>query len=289
MYCKINTIYDIKELDENERKNISKPYLIKGGCKKMNVFSESNKLEYLKNEFGKIKFPVELYETKELMGETEIRNIKEKKFSMIFDKISSDSKPYWYMAEVELKDYVDNEIIENKFNLEIDKERENDGVLMFFGNSGKSGCHLHTGNDYILNQIVGRKNVYMFNYNDNDVEFRSIFSDRSNFIKKNFFTMDHSKMKIYKVELEEGDSLMIPPWWWHAVEGIGLNCSITKTYERSDYSYVYDKPNLAFVMIVAGFLDFFEDSFEIIVTTIIIIILLLLYQLYNLYKNPNIT
>ena len=113
MYCKINTIYDIKELDENERKNISKPYLIKGGCKKMNVFSESNKLEYLKNEFGKIKFPVELYETKELMGETEIRNIKEKKFSMIFDKISSDSKPYWYMAEVELKDYVDNEIIEN--------------------------------------------------------------------------------------------------------------------------------------------------------------------------------
>ena len=77
--------------------------------------------------------------------------------------------------------------------------------------------------------------------------------------------MDHSKMKIYKVELEEGDSLMIPPWWWHAVEGIGLNCSITKTYERSDYSYVYDKPNLAFVMIVAAFLDFFEDSFEIIV------------------------
>ena len=62
-------------------------------------------------------------------------------------------------------------------------------LLLFFGNNGKSGCHLHMSHDYVLNQVLGKKIVYMFDYYDNDCKFKSIFSNRCNFLDENFFEM----------------------------------------------------------------------------------------------------
>ena len=43
---------------------------------------------------------------------------------------------------------------------------------------------------------------------------------------------------IYKVVLKPGDSLCIPPWWWHAVQGVGFSCSITKIFKRKNIKYL---------------------------------------------------
>ena len=51
-------------------------------------------------------------------------------------------------------------------------------------------------------------------------------------------------MKIYKVLLYPGDSLLIPPWVWHATEGHDINLSITEIYHRTDLSYLWNYPDL---------------------------------------------
>ena len=61
--------------------------------------------------------------------------------------------------------------------------------------------------------------------------------------------MSHKGKKIYKVLLRPGDSLCIPPWWWHAVEGSGFSCSITKVFKREDNKYFYKHPYLIAMLV----------------------------------------
>ena len=92
----------------------------------------------------------------------------------------------------------------------------------------------------MIAEIYGKKTVYLFDYYDNKELTKDvgIVNKKSNFIKENFFHLDHSKLKIYKVDVNEGDSLTIPPWWWHAVKGYGVSFTITKTYCRSNLEYL---------------------------------------------------
>ena len=79
----------------------------------------------------------------------------------------------------------------------------------------------------------------MYDYYDNpSLEPFSIFHDKYNFIKDNFWDLDLSKYKVYKVVLEPGDCLLIPPWWYHAVKSIDMSCSITFVYKRTDLNYI---------------------------------------------------
>jgi hypothetical protein len=282
MYYDIDVIYDIKDI--NDYLNFQKPYIIKGGCKNMKVFDEKDKIQFLKDNMKGIEFPVEIYENDKEMGETNIKKRKNIYIDDICSKIiNNKSEKNYYLAEIDLLEYeiqLPNGFFKN-FEIGMDEERLNDGILIFFGNNGKSGCHLHTSHDYILNQISGTKTVYMFDYYDNNMEFHGLFSDRSNFTKSNFFTMDKTNMKIYKAVLEEGDSLMIPPWWWHAVEGHGLNYSITKTYARNDYTYLFDKPYLVILMLMAGYFEILEGYFIIIVSILLILLIFYIYLLTN--------
>ena len=282
MYYDIDVIYNIK--DTNSYINFQKPYVIKGGCKNMDIFNKKNKIEYLKDNLKGITFPVEIYDNDNEMGETNIKKRKELSFDKIYNKIIDDkTEQKYYLAEIDLSDYtlqLPEDFLKN-FVIDMDESRLNEGILIFFGKNGKSGCHLHTSNDYVLNQISGTKTVYMFDYHDNNMEFHGLFSDRSNFTKSNFFTMDKTNMKIYKAVLEEGDSLIIPPWWWHAVEGNGLNYSITKTYDRNDHTYLYDKPYLILLMLNAGFFEILEENYIIILSILLILLIFYIYLLTN--------
>jgi hypothetical protein len=91
---------------------------------------------------------------------------------------------------------------------------------------------------------------------------------KSNFAKEDFFQLDHSKMKVYKVTLQPGDSLMIPPWSWHATQGHGINMSLTQIFNRSDLTYLLANPNLIIDYV-------FED--QLILFSILIIILIIYY------------
>ena len=113
--------------------------------------------------------------------------------------------------------------------------------------------NLHILHDYILNQIIGTKTIYLFHYKDNpSLKMHSFLSKNNNFIKQNFFNLNHSQLKLYKVTLQPGDSLMIPPWWFHAVHGHQFSCSITKVYQRNNYKYLQSYKYLKFLHILGN-------------------------------------
>lgn len=121
---------------------------------------------------------------------------------------------------------------------------------MFFGKNVGSTTHVHVSNDYILNQIFGEKTVYLFDFYDNSdqgLKFGNPCDPNDElFLKKDTMEVfdfdirltDHNKLKIYKVVLKPGDSLLIPPWWWHNAFSQDFSCSITKKYWRTDQSYL---------------------------------------------------
>lgn len=282
MYYEIDVIYNIHDLKDVI--NFTKPYLFKGGCRNMKVFDNKDKLKTLKEKMNDVKLRVEVYNCEKDMGDTKINKYVNLKFNKIYDKITNDKRgKKYYLAELDLFDYkgdLSNNLYKD-YDISFDSIRENDSLLLFFGNNGKSGCHLHMCHDYVLNQVFGKKVVYMFDYYDNDCKFKSIFSNRCNFLDENFFEMDHSNMKIYKVELEEGDSLLIPPWWFHAVEGKGLNYSITKTYERSDYLYMLDKPYLLVLLLLSLFYELRDEYYLIILSILLILLVLVVYYIIS--------
>ena len=139
-------------------------------------------------------------------------------------------------------------------------------LLLYLGNNHASGLHLHVNSDFILNQLYGSKTVYIFdNYENSNIHKNSFFQmDKSNFAKEDFFKMDHSKMKIYKVTLQQGDSLLIPPWCWHATQGHGINTSITQTFDRKSISYLLKNPNLVLDYFIEDYTTLFPYLFMII-------------------------
>ena len=110
----------------------------------------------------------------------------------------------------------------------------------------------------------------MFDYQTENIEYCGIFHERGNFVKDNFFEIDHSKMNIYKIDMDEGDSLIIPPWWLHAVEGFDVTVSITKTYSRGDLWMLNKYYILAF-----GIVSFISESFNNIISYFFYILFLI--------------
>lgn len=261
--------FKIKEINFNNQKldyhNFNEPIVFRNNCKNNLAYKQWN-IHSLPVIFKREKLPVEVYKNENNYKSTIIED-EERYYKMknIIKHFQSNKKPYIYCAEVNLNEYK---------NLNLDKYFNNFNVtkrkalshLLYFGNNARTNCHLHVHDDYLLNQIFGRKTVYLFDYFDNNLEKNNLFSNLSNFIKKDFFKLDHSKMKIYKVVLNPGDSLSIPPWWWHATIGEGINCSLTVLYPRHNLLYLLNKPSLYNDFIystIYNYLDYIEEKYDI--------------------------
>jgi hypothetical protein len=159
-----------------------------------------------------------------------------KKFSEYMSDIENNK--LYYLAETELKN-MENVLNKNDTTERFKFKRKYVLKDLYLGINTYANCHLHLSNDAVLNQIFGKKIVYMYNYYDNpSLEPVSIFHESPNYIKDNFWTLDLSKYKVYKVVLEPGDCLLIPPWWYHAIKSINMACSITFIYKRTDLNYM---------------------------------------------------
>lgn len=113
----------------------------------------------------------------------------------------------------------------------------------------------------------------MFDYNDNPtLKMNPFISFSNNFIKDNFFKLDHDKYKIYKVVLKPGNSLLIPPWWFHAVQGNEFSCSITKVYKRTNINYLKKDKYLHFLYYMK-------------IKNILYFLIFLLVLLINIYRT----
>ena len=261
MYLKIDEFNNIDEIPDYY--NFTRPYVIRGGCKSMKIFSENDKLHFFYKHLHKHEFKTEIYNTVTEMELTqESKNDVSQPFSVTYKNILTGSLPHNYLAD---QDLLDEDIgIHSKFKeyftYNIDTKRSIENLLLFFGNNSKSGVHIHVEDDYILNQIYGKKTIYLFDYYDNPLlETYGIFSDGNNFLKDNIFQLDHSKLKMYKVVLNEGDSLTIPPWWWHAARSHGVSISITKTYLRTSHLYLLKYPKIMLLFFIGLCENYFAD------------------------------
>jgi len=284
MYLKLDEYNKIEEIPDYY--NFKKPYVIRGGCKSMDIFSKKNILDYIYDHLKDINLNVELYKSLEHMATTTWYSEEKDLFSKTYDYIINNKKPYRYITDIDLKEpsiYNDERVnkLVNNFSYNTDNNRVNESVLLFFGNNGCSGAHVHGGNDFIFNQIIGKKTFILCDYYDNDLEIFPFYSDQPNFLKDNITKLDPSKYKLYKVELNPGDSITIPPWWWHATCSENISLGITKTYFRTDMLFfMYFYPRI-FIMNVSELCleikDFVQDFYEILILFITVNVVILSY------------
>lgn len=269
--------------------NFEKPILVEHGCADMAAVSKWTP-EYLNHVLADTIVHVEEYDSRDHMGMTNFKTSTSMAFNQYMKRMMGNGPPYYYFAEQSVRQYVDVDIAKDEHDSKtsiilqdiecgFDRIREPEDELFFLGKDTRSGCHLHVHGDYVLNQIIGKKTLYLFDFSENkDMNMNAFWSENCNFTKFNLFDMDHSKLKLYKVVLNPGNSLLIPPWWFHAVEGHGVSCSITKIYERKNRSYLLHHPYLLFLIII----EHAEEGLP-----YAAIILVAYFMWYKIYKRKS--
>lgn len=205
---------------------------------------------------------------------------------------NADNPPYYYLAEVDLYEKMNDPamstyLLNDTYNKNEDKN-DHQVESLYMGYYSTSGCHIHIEEDYVLNQIVGTKEIILFDYNSNDnhITRRSLFDHSPNFITEEFFELDHHKLNdLHKVTLNPGDSLFIPPWWYHTVRGSKFSCSVTRIHNRKNLSYMFE-PFIKYHLILCYLQSCFSQTniYET-TTTYFPYIITILFVLFLLYSS----
>ena len=212
--------------------NLTKPVFVKEGAIGIKAIEKWKRKTYLKNKFNDVLVNAEKYKSEKCM-QTSKASIHEVRFNDYLDNMNNS----WYIADCCLEELdISYDLYEDLFN---DKRPEKPtSHFLFIGKDTKTGCHLHVAQDFVLHQIVGKKIVYLLDFEE--LELNNIFSRYNNFSKKNFFTLNETEYNIQRVEMEPGDVLYIPPWIWHATENIGYSIAVTKIFDRNE-DYLNEK------------------------------------------------
>ena len=204
--------------------NLEKLIFIKRGAGKLSALKKWKSKQYLKDKFNNIEVYVEIYKSKKDMGISKSRT-KQVNFNDYIDNLHEN----WYLPDCSLLSLDINKDLYEDLVDPMRKEIPKD-YRLFLGKNTRSGAHIHVEDDFVINQIVGKKIVYCLDFKE--LNLNHISNKRNNFSEENFFDLDKNKYKIQKFELEPGDMLFIPPWIWHAVENVGESIAVTKVFER---------------------------------------------------------
>ena len=259
-YLKLNEInHDSYNYNCDEFQDFKKPLIIRGGCKNTIAFKKWN-LDNIFDIFSQL--PADIFSSKEDMQKS-----SPKERAIMFDSnylkksIFNKSPPYYYIANQFLP-------IEDRKNIfELKNKSDNyrvpgwngySGYNLFIGNETYTNSHLHFYQDFLINVIKGKKIFYMWHVNDN----KSLHNEEYKMIHyntKNFWKRDHSKMKIYKVVLNEGDSMLLPPWWYHAVYTPGFSIMVAKIYnKRYSPMYLFNNKNISINKLIKNIVKIYK-------------------------------
>ena len=266
-----------KDQFEELFENMNEPIVIRNFYKNTNAYKTWN-VDTICDKFGSIVLPlssgyIEDEKMECLSNISQWVNIdKTMIMSEFVDYIKKNDNPIYYLAEVNLSLLEKNELQKNIIS-DINNPNYKNALnfnldALYFGKNSTTDLHIHIVGNYILNQVFGKKTVYFCDYFENDhiikkTTFIDNIFDNDNTIgpgypiilneKKEsipFFDINNTCLKnIHKVTLNPGDSVIIPPWWYHAVKGHDINCSITKIYNRKNLNYLIDKPILLLLFI----------------------------------------
>jgi len=208
--------------------NLKEPYFHKGGALKMPAVDKWSNEWYLKERFQNAVVDIERYDS-----ELDMQISKCEKWTVNFNDYLDNLYENEYLPDCPLSEIaIDPSIYADLVNPSVGPGDPKEHLL-FVGKNTKSGAHIHIEDDFVLHQIVGKKIVYLMDFED--LNLNSAWSQYANFSKENFFRLPKSADdKIYKVEMEPGDVLYIPPWTWHATENIGYTVAVTKVYSRDE-------------------------------------------------------
>tara|TARA_B100000900_G_scaffold406090_1_gene416609 strand:- start:467 stop:1750 length:1284 start_codon:yes stop_codon:yes gene_type:complete len=243
--CNINTLY-------NPLNSPNEPIVLRGFCKDTPAFKKWN-IHNLPHHFGDNKVNIEYYNSFVEYMTSEVATMKNYNMKQYLD---NKDKEYLYFGETAIRQFKKTSLIKDIQNPRIKStDYKNSTSVIFLGNKfSGSATHIHvTWFDYLLNQTIGSKTMYFFDLYDNHpyLTLPSTFNKQRKFIMdSNFYDhvninyIDHSNIKLYKVTLHPGDSIIIPPWWWHNAISDDFSLSITTKFIRSDTSYLYKYPSI---------------------------------------------
>ena len=206
--------------------NLTTPIIVKGFISNSRAVQKWN-LNYLSKKYGELELPLiekaDINDVKD--GSKYIKDYKYMKLSEIINDIEL-KKPV-YINNVSrifgfYPELIDDMDLDNiKEFIGIDLKNSNEVNHMFLG--GKStGTTLHAS--YIGNfffNIKGVKKWYLINPKYSNILLPTLSRtglfavSKVDIFHKNNLT---GKVPRYEFELEEGDLLFNPPWWWHAVK-----------------------------------------------------------------------
>lgn len=103
------------------------------------------------------------------------------------------------------------------------------GKRMFVYKNASTDWHYHHTDETITTQLAGRKRVSLFRLTAAEWDTYALP------IKANFHHMDggrkffpeESALSKYEAVLEEGDSIYLPPFWWHGIDPADAEFGIT--------------------------------------------------------------
>ena len=256
--CNVNKTFDPL------KKDIYEPIVLRGFYKDTNAFKKWN-LNTLPSIFGNNKTTIECYYNYIHFMNASVNYTK--KYNMK-EFIDSFKKELIYMGEQSIYNFDSKQLNKDIYNQRLTTEPM-DSVI-FMGYNANSHTHIHSGGNrtYILNQVIGTKTMFFFDLNDN---IEHGFGISSPFIDSTFIHdynnknsvrdmglhiqhLDHKNLTLYKVTLYPGDSIAIPPWWWHNATCDGISLSITDKIDRNHYNQIYKYPILLYHDLVSNYL-----------------------------------
>ena len=209
----------------------NKPYFLKGYCKDMVAVDKWSDIDYLKKNFKNVLINnVEYYKSKKDFETTKVCEIFTKNFD---DYLKNMYHKNIYLSDVNLlkyKESIEDSILNDLINpndYKLGLKDNLESINLYIGVDTKTGMHCHVEDDFLLNQIVGTKRIYIRNDLDKITDL-----EEYNHSEENFFDLDWEKMDVYYVDLKPGDSFCFPPTCWHAVQSDGYTLGVTKVWKR---------------------------------------------------------
>jgi lysine-specific demethylase 8 len=104
---------------------------------------------------------------------------------------------------------------------------------LWFGSRGcVSPLHFDGGDQNILAQIYGRKEMVLFSPGDSPCMYPNFECHLPHLSKVNYFRPDLDRFPAFaratpfKVLLEPGDAIYVPAYWWHTVRSLEISISL---------------------------------------------------------------
>ena len=275
-YLKFTEIDCYKYPNTTITKDFNKPIIYRGFCHSIKAIKQWN-IDNLSNIFGSQKFKLEKYTSFQEYRDHCVMIYEHNTMKFFIDNIKNniknnynDDSVYYYAGEIPLSTFKNKKLYDYITNNKL-KRNVHSSVLFAGGKYSGSQTHIHLHDDYILNQIIGTKIMYFMNIGDNidnGLQITSPYGENPKFlsfnkmpptnipVKKitlndinekifNIDDLDHSKYNIYKVVLNPGDSIIIPPWWFHsAITYDDFSLGVTHKISRLDHTYLYNIPEL---------------------------------------------